>query len=109
MHICVAYTLLRMEVMKSAITKKERVFMPDHMILFAEPVLVPVNCNLTGVPQAFMRVRVFRFLVVPMGISRDSAKRKAGNASSDDEDHDHISEKVCAVPKHNKTLRHRIL
>ena len=109
MHVCVAYTLLRVEVMRNAITMKERVFMPDHMILFVEPAPVPAICVSHGMSHAYMRVRVFRFLLIPTGVSRDSAKRKAGNVSSDDEDHTHTSDKVFPSSMRNKTLRHRIL
>lgn len=109
LHVCVAYTLLRMEVMRGAIIKKERVFMPDHMILYVEPSGIPVDRFQVGKCQVFMRVRVFRFLVIPMGISRDCAKRKAGCESTDSDDESGVNGKCLAItPQTHKTLRHRM-
>ncbi|KAJ1467074.1 hypothetical protein T484DRAFT_1756140 [Baffinella frigidus] len=117
LHICVAYTLLRMQVMRGSITQKERVFMPDHMILYVEPSGAPVGPIQPEMSRAFMRVRVFRFLVIPSGISRASAKRKAGNESTDSDDDaemtsglnpSHTAHTNKTLPHTNKTLRNRL-
>lgn len=110
LQICVAYTLLRVQVMRGSITQKERVFMPDHMVLYVEPSGVPGGHPQPGVSQAFMRVRVFRFLVIPMGVSRTSAKRKAGGESTDSDDDAEMTSACNSShkPHTNKTLRNRM-
>ena len=111
LHICVAYSLLRIEVIRKSIGKKERVFMPDHMILFVEPCDVPTACLQPGVSQAFMRVRVFRFLVLPSGVSQGSAKRKALIEDSESGDEEFVTPKIpnsSQTGHSSKTLRHRV-
>ena len=111
LHICVAYSLLRIEVIRKSIGKKERVFMPDHMILFVEPCDIPTECLQPGVSQAFMRVRVFRFLVLPSGVSQGSAKRKALIEDSESGDEEFVTPKIpnsSQTGHSSKTLRHRV-
>jgi hypothetical protein len=116
LHLCVAYRLLRLQVMKEAIVATHRVFMPDLMILYVGPVGVPetnqesaLHCappetnhphyvqhsknGVDSIAHAFMRVRVFRFIVAPTGLSPKTNKRKLGSEHTNSED------EACGVKK----------
>ena len=116
LYMGVQYAMLRMEVRKSCITHKFIVYMPEHMVLYVQP--VPGSASL-------LHVRVERFLVTPCDrVGGDSrGKRKVQNTQvgydSDESDTtepgakgyhcvNHTSEKVLSTPHVNNTLRQRI-
>jgi hypothetical protein len=104
LHLGVSYALLRMQVRHFQITKTYRIFMPDLMILYVQPVFItgglgetPVRSfaeseDLSNIREsiteglsdiaegvmanvdALMHVRVFRFLTIP----RDSVDNQGG-------------------------------
>jgi hypothetical protein len=92
LHICVAYRLLRIQVMKEAIAKTERVFMPDLMILYVGPASAPghyvqnIKDGVGGIAHAFMQVRVYRFFFNPTGLSPKTTKRKLESEYTNSED-----------------------
>jgi hypothetical protein len=128
LHLGVSYALLRMQVRHFRITKNFRIFMPDLMILYVEPVCVAggldtliakptdvyegcseVQSEISspGVDNlALMHVRVFRFLTIPReSLDKHSGKRKAKRIdyASDDSDHSMFQK---APPAINSSLVH---
>jgi hypothetical protein len=92
LHLCVAYRLLRIQIMKEAIAKTERVFLPDLMILYVGPAGVPGHCvqiredEVGSITHAFMRVRVFRFIFTPTDLPLKTTKRKSESEYTNNED-----------------------
>jgi hypothetical protein len=121
LQMCVAYRLLRMDMMRHTVTGQCRVYMPDQMTLYVQSCATP--CATTEPPATSISVKVFRYVLIP---SSDSEKRKikrdesrdgphiqADVWSDSDSVHDqspthiHVSDKRRFVPQTNNTLRHR--
>jgi hypothetical protein len=119
LQVCVAYKLLRMDVMRHAVTGQCRVYMPDQMTLYVQSCATPCGTNER---ETSISVKVFRFVLIP---SSDSEKRKMKRDESRDGSriqtelwsdsdsvhcqspaHIHVSEKRRFVSQTSNTLRH---
>jgi hypothetical protein len=71
-HRCVSYSLLRLQIMQYGIVQMSRVLIPDQYLLYVEPTAAPPPLTAAeGDTAVYMRVRLFKFLVLPV-----TAKRK---------------------------------
>lgn len=116
LQVCVAYRLLRMEVMRCAVTRQCRVYMPDQMTLYVQSCATPCDTN-DRVNS--IHVKVIRFVLLPSSEKRKiqsdespGEPRIQTDASSDPDSCQsptpiHVSVKR-RLPSHtSNTLRHR--
>ena len=133
----VSYSQIRAAVVQSKITKMVRIFLPEQVVVYVQPIKQSVanaeSMGATGEEQqhldgpgvcTYIRVRVFRFLTLPQDRGSDEGcKRKATHTrveyASDESDTDmgtkragvyRDSNSSHAKPSkthHSNTLRHR--
>jgi hypothetical protein len=72
LHVGVLYTKLRLEIIQGIVSRPIRVFLPGFMTLLVEPYTEP----------RFMRVRVFRFTVMPSTCDTTGRVPKRKNTQS---------------------------
>jgi hypothetical protein len=112
LQVCVAYRLLRMDLMRHEVTGQCRIYMPDQMTLYVQS--CDASC-VTNERTNSINVKVIRFVFVPSSSKRKMKGDEPHDEPGSDSDSEHcqspthvqVSEKRRFVSQTSNTLRHR--